>query len=81
LSVGHAREAKVGNGFGQGVRFGPVNNKPQFERIVDLVEDAVGRANDSHFGLDGSVDPVPGRACPPRPKPDSRRSAHHLHRT
>ncbi|MGY1434185.1 aldehyde dehydrogenase family protein [Streptomyces reniochalinae] len=38
-----AREAKVGNGFDDGVRFGPINNEPQFERIVELVEDARGR--------------------------------------
>jgi acyl-CoA reductase-like NAD-dependent aldehyde dehydrogenase len=38
-----AREAKVGNGFEPGVQFGPLNNEPQFERVVDLVADAVGR--------------------------------------
>ncbi len=106
-----ANKAKVGSGFEPGVQFGPINNKPQFERIAELVEDARGagakiaagghpaggpgyfyrptivtdvddtvrvvaqeqfgpvlpilrytsldeaikRANDSHFGLDGSV--------------------------
>lgn len=38
-----ADSARVGDGTEPGVRFGPVNNKPQFDRIVELVEDAVGR--------------------------------------
>jgi acyl-CoA reductase-like NAD-dependent aldehyde dehydrogenase len=35
-----ARTAKVGNGLTEGVRIGPINNRPQFERVSGLVEDA-----------------------------------------
>ena len=35
-----AQNAKVGNGLEEGVQLGPVNNKPQFERVSELVEDA-----------------------------------------
>lgn len=38
-----AREVKVGNGLHEGVQYGPVNNKPQFDRVTELVDDAVGR--------------------------------------
>lgn len=37
-----ARNAKVGDGFEDGVQLGPVNNQPQFERVAELVSDAVG---------------------------------------
>lgn len=36
-----ARSAKVGDGFEEGVELGPINNRPQFERVKTLVEDAV----------------------------------------
>jgi acyl-CoA reductase-like NAD-dependent aldehyde dehydrogenase len=35
-----ARVVKVGDGFDPTSQLGPVNNKPQFERVIDLVEDA-----------------------------------------
>ncbi len=35
-----ARRVKVGNGLEAGVELGPVNNKPQFQRVRELVEDA-----------------------------------------
>src|SRR5208282_1374220 len=35
-----ARGVKVGNGLDQGTQLGPINNKPQFERVTELVEDA-----------------------------------------
>merc|ERR1719265_126492 len=35
-----AKEAVVGDGFKKGVQFGPINNKMQFERVRELVEDA-----------------------------------------
>ncbi|WP_242454761.1 aldehyde dehydrogenase family protein [Bailinhaonella thermotolerans] len=37
-----AREAKVGDGMTEGVQYGPINNKPQFERVSELVADALG---------------------------------------
>ncbi|MGH7286767.1 MAG: aldehyde dehydrogenase family protein [Myxococcota bacterium] len=35
-----ARSVKVGEGFTEGVQMGPLNNRPQFERVSELVEDA-----------------------------------------
>lgn len=36
----HAKAVKVGNGLEAGTQLGPLNNKPQFERVKELVEDA-----------------------------------------
>jgi acyl-CoA reductase-like NAD-dependent aldehyde dehydrogenase len=35
-----AKGVHVGNGLEEGTRLGPINNKPQFERVTELVEDA-----------------------------------------
>jgi len=35
-----AKGAKVGNGLDAGVQIGPLNNKPQYDRVTELVEDA-----------------------------------------
>jgi acyl-CoA reductase-like NAD-dependent aldehyde dehydrogenase len=35
-----ARTVKVGDGMETGTELGPINNKPQFERVQELVEDA-----------------------------------------
>ena len=35
-----AREAVVGDGAEQGVQFGPIQNRPQFERVKALIENA-----------------------------------------
>lgn len=35
-----AKQVKVGDGLQPGVQLGPINNKPQFERVTELVEDA-----------------------------------------
>ncbi|QJY48035.1 aldehyde dehydrogenase family protein [Pseudonocardia broussonetiae] len=37
-----ARNVRVGDGTDPDVRLGPVNNRPQFDRVRDLVTDAVG---------------------------------------
>ena len=34
------KSVKVGNGLEEGAQLGPINNKPQFERVTELVEDA-----------------------------------------
>jgi acyl-CoA reductase-like NAD-dependent aldehyde dehydrogenase len=34
-----ARAVKVGNGLDEGVELGPINNKPQFERVKGLVDE------------------------------------------
>ena len=36
-----AKKAKVGNGLDEGVKYGPINNKMQFTRVKELLEDAV----------------------------------------
>ncbi|RAY11132.1 aldehyde dehydrogenase [Actinomadura craniellae] len=36
-----ARAAKVGDGMTEGVQYGPINNRPQFERVSELVADAI----------------------------------------
>ncbi|MGQ4599069.1 aldehyde dehydrogenase family protein [Nocardia sp. R6R-6] len=40
--VDQANAAKVGNGLEAGVEYGPLNNKPQLDRVAGLVSDAVG---------------------------------------
>ena len=37
-----ARQVKMGDGFDPDTRLGPLNNRMQFERVIDLVEDAKG---------------------------------------
>ena len=39
----YARLAKVGNGLEEGVKLGPLNNRPQLERVSELVSDALAR--------------------------------------
>ncbi|WP_245623169.1 aldehyde dehydrogenase family protein [Spirillospora albida] len=36
-----ARSVKVGNGMEEGVQYGPINNRPQYERVSELVADAI----------------------------------------
>jgi acyl-CoA reductase-like NAD-dependent aldehyde dehydrogenase len=38
-----ARAAKVGVGTEEGTQIGPINNRPQFDRVARLVQDALGR--------------------------------------
>ena len=38
-----ANAAKVGDGFEEGVEYGPINNKPQFERVKELVDEAIAK--------------------------------------
>ena len=35
-----AQQAPVGDGSAQGIQFGPIQNKAQYERVLDLLEDA-----------------------------------------
>jgi acyl-CoA reductase-like NAD-dependent aldehyde dehydrogenase len=39
--VEHAKAAKVGEGNEPGVQLGPINNAPQYERVGELVADAI----------------------------------------
>ncbi|MEV5706091.1 aldehyde dehydrogenase family protein [Actinoallomurus sp. NPDC052274] len=51
-----ARSVKVGNGLEEGVQYGPINNRPQYERVQELVADALangGRAAAGGAPIDG----------------------------
>jgi acyl-CoA reductase-like NAD-dependent aldehyde dehydrogenase len=39
--VDRAQAVKVGDGASEGTQLGPINNKPQFERVTELVSDAI----------------------------------------
>ncbi|HEX2316130.1 MAG TPA: aldehyde dehydrogenase family protein [Thermomonospora sp.] len=45
-----ARSVKVGNGMDEGVQYGPIQNRPQFERVADLVSDALGQGGKAAAG-------------------------------
>jgi acyl-CoA reductase-like NAD-dependent aldehyde dehydrogenase len=48
---------KVGEGFQEGVEMGPLNNRPQFERVAELVDDA--RKNGARVAAGGA--PLAGK--------------------
>ncbi|WP_114521497.1 aldehyde dehydrogenase family protein [Altererythrobacter sp. ZODW24] len=50
-----AKNVKVGDGSEQGTGVGPIQNKKQFDRVVELIEDA--KANGYKFLTGGDVDP------------------------
>jgi acyl-CoA reductase-like NAD-dependent aldehyde dehydrogenase len=58
-----ARSTKVGNGMDTGVELGPVNNRTQFDRVSNLVFDAVESGGVTLSG--GHPDPGPGFFFPP----------------
>ena len=72
--VNLASEARVGDGIEQGTRFGPVQNKQQYARIVSLIEDA--RDNGYKFLIGGETIDRPGYFLPltliDNPPEDSR---------
>ena len=72
--VAYARTVKVGDGSEQGNRLGPINNRPQYERVLDLVRDA--RENGYDFLIGGEHSDVPGYFVPvtiiDNPPEDSR---------
>jgi len=45
-----ANQAKVGNGLEPGVELGPVQNRPQFERVLGLIDDALSRGGQALAG-------------------------------
>jgi len=60
--VAYAKTVKVGDGAEQGTRIGPINNKPQYDRVLDLIRDA--RKNGYRFLLGGEPSDVPGYFVP-----------------
>ncbi|MGN3974981.1 aldehyde dehydrogenase family protein [Tsuneonella sp. SYSU-LHT278] len=51
----YAKQVKVGDGSQQGTGVGPIQNKKQFDRVCELIEDA--KENGYKFLVGGDVDP------------------------
>jgi len=58
-----AKKAKMGDGFTDGVEYGPINNKMQFDRVKELTEAAKADGAKVHIG--GSALPGDGYYFPP----------------
>ncbi|MBP7952293.1 MAG: aldehyde dehydrogenase family protein, partial [Sphingorhabdus sp.] len=59
----YAKHVKVGDGAEQGTAVGPIQNKKQYERVIELVQDA--KDNGYKFLVGGDHDPdVPGYYMP-----------------
>jgi acyl-CoA reductase-like NAD-dependent aldehyde dehydrogenase len=58
-----ARAVKLGPGLEAGTQLGPINNKPQFERVRELVEDA--KRNGGKVAVGGEPLSRPGYFYPP----------------
>lgn len=72
--VAYARTVKVGDGSEQGTQIGPINNRPQYERVLDLIRDA--KDQGYTFLMGGDAADVPGYFVPitiiDNPPEDSR---------
>ena len=58
-----ARKAKVGSGLEPGVELGPIQNKPQYDRVCELLEDT--RRSGARILAGGEVPKGPGYFFPP----------------
>jgi acyl-CoA reductase-like NAD-dependent aldehyde dehydrogenase len=38
--VAYAKTVKIGDGADQGTQLGPINNRPQYDRVIDLIRDS-----------------------------------------
>lgn len=72
--VDYAKTVKVGDGTEQGTQIGPVQNKQQYRRVLDLIEDS--KKNGHKFLLGGEAHDGPGYFVPvtilDNPPEDSR---------
>lgn len=72
--VAYAKTVKVGDGSQQGTQIGPINNRAQYERVLDLIADA--RDKGYTFLMGGENADVPGYFIPitiiDNPPEDSR---------
>ncbi|KQO57328.1 aldehyde dehydrogenase family protein [Sphingomonas sp. Leaf257] len=72
--IAYARTVQTGDGAQQGVRLGPINNRLQYERVLDLIRDA--RDKGYRFLLGGEAADTPGYFVPitilDNPPEDSR---------
>jgi acyl-CoA reductase-like NAD-dependent aldehyde dehydrogenase len=60
--VAYAKTVKVGDGAEQGTKIGPVQNKAQYQRVLDLIADAKSRGY--KFLIGGDASPAPGYFVP-----------------
>jgi aldehyde dehydrogenase (NAD+) len=60
--VAYAKTVKVGDGAEQGTQIGPINNKQQYDRVLDLIQDAKDKGYD--FLVGGEKADVPGYFIP-----------------
>jgi acyl-CoA reductase-like NAD-dependent aldehyde dehydrogenase len=72
--IAYARTVQVGNGAEQGTQIGPINNRLQYQRVCDLINDA--KANGYAMPIGGEAPPRPGYFVPitilDNPPEDSR---------
>jgi len=61
--VEEAKKAKVGNGLDPGTEFGPVQNKMQYDKVVDIIKDT--KKAGATFLTGGEVPSGPGYFLPP----------------
>lgn len=60
--VEHAKAVKVGDGSQQGTQIGPVQNKAQYERVLELIQDAKDKGY--KFLIGGNASTAPGYFVP-----------------
>lgn len=60
--VAYARTVKVGDGAEQGTQIGPINNRAQYDRVLDLIRDAKDKGY--RFLVGGEAADVPGYFIP-----------------
>jgi acyl-CoA reductase-like NAD-dependent aldehyde dehydrogenase len=72
--VDYAKTVKMGDGAEQGTQLGPINNRLQYERVLDLIADS--KAKGYKFLMGGEASPAPGYFVPitiiDNPPEDSR---------
>ena len=72
--VAYARTVKVGDGSEQGTQIGPINNAPQYHRVLELIQDAKDKGYT--FLMGGEKSEAPGYFIPitiiDNPPEDSR---------
>jgi aldehyde dehydrogenase (NAD+) len=72
--VAYAKTVKVGDGSEQGTQIGPINNEPQYRRVLELIQDAKDKGYT--FLVGGETADVPGYFIPvtilDNPPEDSR---------
>ena len=72
--IAYAKDVKVGNGAEASTQLGPIQNKPQYDKLRDLFEDT--RRSGASIRLGGEIDEGPGYFVPvtliDNPSDDSR---------